>query len=49
MNTHMSDFGEEQIYEFLDESLRVMKKANMYIYSKLQLQYYFKYIKNIKS
>ena len=45
MNTHMSDFGEEQIYEFLDESLRVMKKANMYIFcSKLQLQYYFKYI-----
>lgn len=45
MNTHMSDFGEKQIYEFLDKSLRIMKKANMYIFcSKLQLQYYFKYI-----
>lgn len=45
MNTHMSDFGEKRIYEFLDKSLRIMKKANMYIFcSKLQLQYYFKYI-----
>ena len=49
MNTAMSDFGECQIYEFLDLSLKKLKKANLYVYcSKLQLQYYFKYISEHK-
>lgn len=45
MNTEMSDFNEKKINEFLDTYIPKMKKINMYIFcSKLQLQYYFKYI-----
>lgn len=45
MVQEMSDFDEELIFRFLDESRRVMKKTNMYVFcSKLQLEYYFKYI-----
>jgi len=49
MVTKLSDFGEKSIYEFLDVSIPKMKKINMYIFcSKLQLQYYFSYIKEHK-
>jgi len=46
MVTKLSDFGESEIYEFLDVAIKKMKKVNMFIFcSKLQLQYYFVYIK----
>lgn len=49
MVTKLSDFGEKEIYEFLDIAIMKMKKVNMFIFcSKLQLQYYFYYIKNHK-
>ena len=45
MVTGMSDFGEAEIFNFLDAAMPKMKKVNMYIFcSKLQLVYYFKYI-----
>ena len=45
MVTGMSDFGEAEIFNFLDTVIPKMKKVNMYIFcSKLQLVYYFKYI-----
>lgn len=45
MVTKMSDFDKKEIFNFLDASLRVLKKANMYIFcSKLQLIHYFEYI-----
>ena len=49
MVTKLSDFGENEIYEFLDIAIPKMKKVNMFIFcSKLQLQYYFSYIKKHK-
>lgn len=49
MVTKLSEFGENEIYEFLDISIMKMKKINMFIFcSKLQLQYYFYYIKEHK-
>ena len=45
MVNEMSDFDKKEIFKFLDASLRVLKKANMYIFcSKLQLIHYFEYI-----
>lgn len=45
MVTNMSDFGEVEIFNFLDTVMPKMKKVNMYIFcSKLQLVSYFKYI-----
>ena len=45
MVTSMSDFGEAEIFNFLDTVMPKMKKVNMYIFcSKLQLVSYFKYI-----
>ena len=45
MVNEMSDFGKKEIFKFLDTSLRVLKKANMYMFcSKLQLIHYFEYI-----
>ena len=45
MVTNMSDFGEVEIFNFLDTAMPKMKKVNMYIFcSKLQLVSYFKYI-----
>ena len=45
MVTSMSDFGEVEIFNFLDTVIPKMKKVNMYIFcSKLQLVSYFKYI-----
>ena len=45
MVNEMSDFDKKEIFKFLDASLRVLKKANMYIFcSKLQLVHYFEYI-----
>lgn len=45
MVNEMSDFDKKEIFNFLDASLRVLKKANMYIFcSKLQLIHYFEYI-----
>ena len=45
MVNEMSDFDKKEIFKFLDASLRVLKKANMYIFcSKLQLLHYFEYI-----
>ena len=39
--SNMSDFGEEQIYTFLDNVKNKMKKINMYIFcSKLQIPHY---------
>lgn len=49
MITKLSDFGEKEIYEFLNIAIMKMKKVNMFIFcSKLQLQYYFCYIKEHK-
>ena len=49
MVTKMSDFNREKIFEFLDYSLKKLKKANMYIFcSKLQLIYYFEYLSEHK-
>ena len=45
MVTSMSDFGEVEIFNFLDTVIPKLKKVNMYIFcSKLQLVSYFKYI-----
>lgn len=45
MVNEMSDFDKKEIFNFLDASLRVLKRANMYIFcSKLQLIHYFEYI-----
>lgn len=45
INTKMNDFGEQQIFDFLNAVNKKMVKTNMYIFcSKLQLQYYFKWI-----
>ena len=45
MVTSMSDFGEDEIFNFLNTVLPKMKKVNMYVFcSKLQLVSYFKYI-----
>ena len=45
MVKEMSDFDKKEIFKFLDVSLRVLKKANVYIFcSKLQLIHYFEYI-----
>ena len=50
MVTEMSDFGKEQIFDFLDNSLRVLKKANMYVFcSKLQIIHYFEYLSEYNS
>ena len=50
MVTKMSDFGKKEIFKFLDVSLRVLKKANMYIFcSKLQLIHYFEFISEYNS
>ena len=39
--SNMSDFGEQQIYTFLDNVKKKMKKVNMYVFcSKLQIPYY---------
>ena len=49
MNTKMSDFKKEDIFNFLDVAITKMKKANMYIFcSKLQLAHYFDYINQNK-
>lgn len=49
MVTKMSDFDREKIFEFLDYSLRKLKKANMYVFcSKLQLIHYFEYLSEHK-
>ena len=52
MNQKMSDFGEQEINNFLDIVIPKMKKINMYIFcSRLQLVHYFNYIyqhKNLK-
>lgn len=39
--SNMSDFGEQQIYTYLDNVKKKMKKINMYVFcSKLQIPYY---------
>lgn len=39
--SNMSDFGEQQIYTYLDNAKKKMKKINMYVFcSKLQIPYY---------
>ena len=49
MNTKMSDFKKEDIFIFLNVSIKKMKKVNMYIFcSKLQLAHYFDYINQNK-
>src|SRR5699024_9471207 len=49
MNTKMSDFKKEDIFNFLNVSIKKMKKVNMYIFcSKLQLAHYFDYINQNK-
>ena len=49
MNTKMSDFKKDDIFNFLDVAITKMKKANMYIFcSKLQLAHYFDYINQNK-
>lgn len=49
MVTELSDFGEKAICEFLEIAIAKMKKVNMFVFcSKLQLQYYFSYIKEHK-
>ena len=49
MNTKMSDFKKEDIFNFLNVSIKKMKKINMYIFcSKLQLAHYFDYINQNK-
>lgn len=49
MNKSMSQFGHEQVFEFLDLVIPKMKKVNMYIFcSKLQLAHYFDYINQHK-
>jgi len=49
MVTKLSDFGEFEINQFLNTAIPKMKKINMFIFcSKLQLQYYFTYIKEHK-
>ena len=49
MVNNLSNFGEVEINNFLDLIIPKMKKINMFIFcSKLQLQYYFTYIKNKK-
>lgn len=41
---NMSDFGEREIYTYLDAVKKKMKKVNMYIFcSKLQIPYYLNY------
>jgi len=47
----LGDFGEEQIYDFLNKSDKCMKKTNMYIFcSEKQLPFYFNWcvLKNKK-
>lgn len=45
MNKNLSDFDEDMIFKFLNIVAPKLKKTNMYIFcSKLQLQYYFKWI-----
>lgn len=49
MNKSMSQFGHDQVFEFLDLVIPKMKKVNMYIFcSKLQLAHYFDYINQHK-
>lgn len=49
MNEKMSDFKKEDIFNFLNISIKKMKKVNMYIFcSKLQLAHYFDYINQNK-
>lgn len=49
MNTKMRDFGKNEIFDFLDEANKKMKKTNMYIFcSKLQLEFYFLWISQHK-
>lgn len=49
MVTAMSDFGEKEIFKYLNTVMPKMKKVNMYVFcSKLQLVPYFKYISNNK-
>ena len=44
-NTKMNDFGENEIFRFLNGADKKCKKTNMFVFcSKLQLQYYFKWI-----
>lgn len=43
--SNMSDFGEQQIYTYLDNVKKKMKKVNMYIFcSKLQIPYYLNWV-----
>ena len=50
MNTKLSDFGEDKIFEFLDLAKTKLKKLNIYVFcSKLQLVYYFKWISQNKN
>jgi site-specific DNA-methyltransferase (adenine-specific) len=45
INTNMSDFGEREIFYFLDVANTKLKKTNLILFcSELQLQYYFKWI-----
>lgn len=49
MNTNMSSFTKKDIFNFLDISLKKLKKANIYVFcSKLQLAHYFDYINSNK-
>lgn len=49
MNTKMSQFKHDDIFDFLDAVIPKMKKVNMYIFcSKLQLAHYFDYINKNK-
>ena len=49
MNTNMSDFKKDDIFNFLDVAITKLKKTNMYIFcSKLQLAHYFDYINQNK-
>lgn len=44
-NTKMNDFGRKEIFTFLDEISKKMKKTNIYVFcSKLQLEFYFQWI-----
>lgn len=49
VNSKMADFGKKEIFAFLDQASKKMKKTNMYIFcSKLQLEYYFQWISKNK-
>ena len=45
----MSQFGKKQIFQFLDLTIPLMQKTNMYIFcSRLQLAHYFAYLNQHK-